>query len=209
MKELPQWSHAIFSILIFCAIALCVIFRGIAFLDPLLFVLPGSLLALSYLSLNGSSLFLDLYLPSALGLAFLALLRFWNSLRRNYWLGWFDEDGAALTDGPMGIASVLGRAPWVGINCDKLMDGLAKFMPDCRLITSDANARWPAELKWPELAIHASVVGPKTQLAQGLAQFIHTLGDNISLHGEIVDMPMGCTREVAADCALKDWAILR
>ena len=205
VRELPQWSHAILAILIFCGVATCVVYRGIASLEPLLFVLPGSLLALSYMSLNGTPVFLDLYLPSALGLAFLAALRLWNSMRRGYWLGWFGEDGQAVDSKPMGLLSVRGNGPWFGIARDKLMDGLAQSMPDCRLIISDANARWPAGLNWPELAVYASLVGPREQLDNGIGRFTSHLGDDVAGVGSIVEMPTGCTRSMAASIALKDW----
>ena len=85
MAELPQWLQAVLAIGLCVGLALWVQFKSVSSLTPALVALPVALLGISYASLNGLPVFLDLHLAAGLALLFLAVLRYWNTLRRNHW----------------------------------------------------------------------------------------------------------------------------
>ena len=85
LAELPRWLQAALAIALCVGLALWVQFKSVASLAPALFALPVALLGVSYLSLNGLPVFLDLHLAAGLALLFLAVLRAWSTLRRNHW----------------------------------------------------------------------------------------------------------------------------
>ena len=85
LRELPPGVQAGLTIALCVGLALWVQFKSAASLAPALLALPAALLGISYLSLNGSPLFLDMHVAAGVALAFLAVLRVWSSLRRKYW----------------------------------------------------------------------------------------------------------------------------
>lgn len=151
------------------AVALCIglaLWGGTASLSslaPALFVLPLTLLGISYLTLNGMPAFLDLHLPAGLALLFLAMLRFWNSLRRNHWCA-----PAQATTESLAIACWAQENAWSDAAVDRLMNAIERHAPACRLIVGDANVSWPSALRWPEMHRFASVLGPRTDLEAAL-----------------------------------------
>ncbi|MBK6927233.1 MAG: CHASE2 domain-containing protein [Comamonadaceae bacterium] len=70
IRELPRWVQAALAIALCVGLALWAQFKGLVSLAPALFALPAALLGISYLSLNGLPLFVDLHLAAGLALIF-------------------------------------------------------------------------------------------------------------------------------------------
>ena len=169
--ELPRWLQAALAIALCMGIALWVKFKSIDSLAPALIALPLALLGLGYLSLNGAPIFLDLNLAAALALLFLAVLRYWNGLRQQYWRKPYPVAGELMVLWP-----IKGTEPWLGEPLDRLIDALEMHAPDCRVVVADASVTWPGRLLWPELVCHAAVVGPAQQLQANRAALVAQLG---------------------------------
>ena len=159
IAELPRWLQALLAIGLCIGLALWVQFKSVSSLAPALLALPVALLGVSYLSLNGLPVFLDLNLAAGLALVFLAVLRFWNTLRRNYWC----TPPSASTQG-LAIWPWMRSEAWLEGDLDRLIDVVERHAPDCRVMVCDATVTWPATLRWPELARCAAVVGPLASL---------------------------------------------
>ena len=153
VHELSRGLQAAMAIALCIALALWVQFKSAASLAPALLALPAALLGLSYLSLNGASIFVDLHLSAALALVFLAVLRFWNTLRRVHWC-------SAPAAEPLMLWPLQGRDAWLEASLDRLIDAVERHAPQCRVVVCDSNVVWPATLRWPELACFAAIVGP-------------------------------------------------
>ena len=153
VRELPRGLQAALAIALCIALALWVQFKSAASLAPALLALPAALLGLSYLSLNGAPVFVDLHLSAALALVFLAVLRFWNALRRVYWC-------SVPADGSLMLWPLQGKDAWLEASLDRLIDAVEHHAPQCRVMVCDSNVVWPATLRWPELARFAAIVGP-------------------------------------------------
>lgn len=164
IAELPHALQAALAIALCVGIALWVQFKSAVSLDPLMWVLPASLLGLSYLSLHGAPMFLELHLPAALALLFLALLRHWGNLRRDYWLSW-----RAVPGQPVAVWTWLRATPWTDAALHRLIDAVQLHAPACRVMTVDAQPRWPAKLLWPELARAVAIIGPAQALQSARA----------------------------------------
>ena len=159
IAELPRWLQALLAIGLCIGLALWVQFKSVSSLAPALLALPVALLGVSYLSLNGLPVFLDLNLAAGLALVFLAVLRFWNTLRRNYWC----TPPSSSTQG-LAIWPWMRSEAWLEGDLDRLIDVVERHAPDCRVMVCDATVTWPATLRWPELARCAAVVGPLASL---------------------------------------------
>jgi adenylate cyclase len=159
MAELPRWLQALIATLLCIGMAWWVQRNGISSLDAALLLLPGALLGISYLSLNGSPVFIDLHLAAGVALLFIALLRLWNGWRRNYWCS--PPSGHATKLGSMALRM---DRPVADIGLDALIRAIEAHAPQCRIVGGDATATWPAQLRWPELLHTAVVAGPLTQL---------------------------------------------
>jgi adenylate cyclase len=159
MAELPRWLQALLAIGLCIGLALWVQFKSMSSLAPALLALPVALLGVSYLSLNGLPFFLDLHLAAGLGLVFLAVLRFWNTLRRAHWC----TPPAPLTPG-LAIWPWMRSQAWLDGDLDRLIDMVEQHAPDCRLVVCDASVTWPGTLRWPELARGMALVGPMASL---------------------------------------------
>jgi adenylate cyclase len=159
LAELPRWLQALLAISLCMGMAWWVQRHGIGSLDASLLLLPGALLGISYLSLNGSPVFVDLHLAAGFALLFIALLRVWNGWRRNYWCG---ELAASMQ--PQGIMALRLALPAAGVGLDALIRTLELHAPQCRVLGGDATATWPAQLRWPELHQATAVAGPLPQL---------------------------------------------
>ena len=159
LAELPRWLQALLAMGLCAGMAWWVQRHGISSLDAALFLLPGALLGISYLSLNGSPVFIDLHLAAGIALLFIALLRMWNGWRRNYWTG---EPAASAQ--PSGIMALRLALPAADVGLDALIRTLELHAPQCRVLGGDATATWPAQLRWPELHQAAAVAGPMEQL---------------------------------------------
>jgi adenylate cyclase len=159
LAELPRWLQALLAIGLCVGMAWWVQRHGISSLDAALLLLPGALLGISYLSLNGSPVFIDLHLAAGIALLFIALLRMWNGWRRNYWTG-----EPAPSAQPSGIMALRLALPAADVGLDALIRTLELHAPKCRVLGGDATATWPAQLRWPELLQAAAVAGPMQQL---------------------------------------------
>ncbi len=162
--ELPRWLQALLAMALCLGMAAWSQRQGLGSLDPALFLLPGTLLGVSYLSLNAewfwhSPVFLDLHLPAGMALLYMALLRGWNGRHRDHWCG--DVPACDEVRGVMALA--LERSA-TGIVLDALLLALHRHAPQCRLLGGDASATWPAQMRWPELHQTVAVAGPMSQL---------------------------------------------
>jgi CHASE2 domain-containing sensor protein len=159
LAELPRWLQALLAIGLCIGMAWWVQKHGISSLDPALLLLPGALLGFSYLSLNGSPVFLDLQLAAGIALLFIAVLRVWNGWRRTYWCGEPEAGSAA-----MGVLALHLAHPAADVGLDALVRTLELRAPQCRVMGGDATATWPARLRWPELHHGVALAGPLAQL---------------------------------------------
>lgn len=202
VHELPRWLQAALGIALCMGIALWVQFKSIDSLAPALVALPLALLGLGYLSLNGAPFFLDLHLAAALALLFLAVLRYWNGLRQQYW-----RQPPASADGPVALWPIEGAAPWLGKPLDRLIDALEAHAPDCRVVVADAHVAWPGKLLWPELVCRAGVVGPAQQLHSNRAVIAARLGAQL-LVSSALPMPLagGMARDKLVQACWFAWA---
>ena len=160
VAELPRWLQAGLAVFMCVLLAYWVSGfqggKGLASLDPALLILPATLLAISYASLNGAPIFIDLQLAAGIALLFLATLRTWNGWRRDHWC----SDSPA----PEALIGVHSSQALAGVGLDRLVGMLAKYAPACRVVAGDASCTWPASLRWPELARYCAVCGPSAQL---------------------------------------------
>jgi adenylate cyclase len=169
LGELPQSVQAALAIALCVGLAMWVKLKGASSLAPALLALPAALVALSYASLNGLPVFLDLQASASLALLFLSVLGFWSSLRRDYWCT-PPERGALM------LLPLRRESPWDQDALDKLINVLEEKAPDFRVLVSDVNLRWPATLRWPELAHTAAIVGPAgVKVSDGTAQILTQL----------------------------------
>lgn len=201
LAELPRWLQATLAIALCIALAFWVQWQSIASLTPALLALPALLMGVSYLSLNGSPLFLDLHLPAALSLILLALLRYWNGFRRNHWCSPPD------THQELGLWSLRSHTLWNEATLDRLIDKLEQHAPDCRIVVGDCHANWPASPRWPELALHASVIGPMQTLQAALPQLQAATRRLADSHPDLQVIPAGCDRQSLAVIARRAWSL--
>ena len=181
LRELPRSLQAALAIALCIALALWVQFKSVASLAPALLVLPASLLGLSYLSLNAGPVFVDLHLSAALALVFLAVLRFWSTLRRVHWC-------TPPAQGPLLLWPLQRDSAWLEPELDRLIDAVERHAPACRVLVCDAHVTWPATLRWPELARHAALVGPPDALRAALPLLQPALRRLVQRSGEPVEL---------------------
>lgn len=214
LAELPRWIQALLAAALCVGIALWVRVRSAAALAPALFLLPASLLGISYLSLNGLPVFIDLNLAAGLGLIFLAALRVWNGWRRQYWSfvadDCGDDHGAAVQ--ARAVWAWHSEAPWLDGELDRLIDAIETHAPSCRVITPDIHFSWPATLHWPELAGYVAITGPhaalesaRDALTQAILK-IEQLGRVQSAGLKI--LPLSTSRHTLCMQAMADWSVL-
>jgi hypothetical protein len=174
LDEMSAPLQALLACLFFVGVALWVSRMGVSSLAPVTLLLPGALLAISYLSLCTLPVFVDLHLAAGLGLLLLAVLRTWNGLRRDHWCRLPDalSPTGVQTEAQPDVAptmaawAVLGQGAWVHGRLDRLLSAVQHLAPDCRVVAGDDSAVWPARVNWPELARVAAVVGPEAQLRE-------------------------------------------
>ncbi|MES2511700.1 MAG: CHASE2 domain-containing protein [Pseudomonadota bacterium] len=215
LAELPRWLQALLAAALCVGIALWVRARSVASLDPALVLLPISLLGISYLSLNGLPVFVDLSLAAGLGLIFLAALRVWNGWRRHHWTLLADHSGdgqEGLAVEPLGVWAWHSEAPWQDAALDRLIDAVETHAPSCRVIAPDINATWPATLHWPELAGYVAITGPFAALESarhGLEQAIQKIESLGRVQSTALTvMPQPTSRDALCAQAMADWAVL-
>lgn len=204
MAELPRWLQALLAIGLCIGLALWVQFKSVSSLAPALLALPVALLGVSYLSLNGLPVFLDLHLAAGLALVFLAVLRFWNTLRRTHWC----TPPSPLTP-CLAIWPWMRSQAWLEGDLDRLIDVVERHAPDCRVIVSDASVTWPATLRWPELARCAAVVGPLASLLAARSAMTPALRLLASRSGEPTRLEGVVDRERLVQSVYLAWSVLQ
>ena len=204
MLELPRTLQAALAIALCVALALWVQFKSVASLAPALFVLPAGLLGLSYLSLNGFPIFLDLNLSAGLALLFLTLLRYWSSLRRDHWCS-----PPPASEQPILLWPCTRNRAWLDAPLDRLIDAVQKHAPQCRVVVIDASASWPAKLRWPELARFAAVVGPQDALLEARSRLEPALRRLAVSSSEPVAVGIRPNRKNLASAIFTAWAALQ
>lgn len=200
LDELPPWIKAALAIFLCVALALWAQFNSVSSLAPALLVLPAALMGASYLSLNGSPLFLDLQLPATLSLILLGMLRYWNGFRRNHWCG-MPEQGDALA-----LWCLKSQTAWNEASIDRLIDALEQHAPDCRIVVGDCQVHWPTRLRWPELAQYASVVGKHSTLQKSLPALLATVAPLIESASDLQELEVGADRQRLATVSQRAWA---
>jgi len=204
ISELPRFLQAALAIALCVGLALWVQFKSAASLAPAVLALPAALLGISYLSLNGLPLFVDLHLAAGLALVFLAVLRFWSALRRNYWC-----TPPAHSTKPMAIWPWERSEAWLEGALDRLIDALERHAPTCRVVVCDVNVNWPSTLRWPELARFAAVVGPQDAMQNARDELEPELMRLAPRHGEIMTLQSPSDREQLAKDVFKAWSRLQ
>lgn len=199
LAELPRWLQAFFAVALCVGLAVWGQLKSIGSLAPALLVLPATLLGMSYLTLNGSPMFVDLHLAAGLALLFLALLRYWTTLRRNYWCS------APAFGPPLAIWPLARQDAWLEGPLDRLIDAVERYAPDCRVVVCDFNEAGLATQRWPELARFAAVVGPQTVVVAVQPELQPVLQRLASRCGEPNWSQASATREQLADGVLSTW----
>ncbi|MES2911028.1 MAG: CHASE2 domain-containing protein [Pseudomonadota bacterium] len=201
LAELPDWFQAAFAIAMCMGIAWWVQARGIDSLGTALVALPATLVVISFASLNLMPFFLDLNLPAGLALLFLGALRYWNGLRQQYWLKPPASGRTALMLLPLWCSK-----PWKGEVLDRLISALESRAPSCRVLVSDASGN----LRWPELAGYAAIVGPHDVLSAALDAIKADLGPGIDpVFGTPVAMGAAADRSTLVQSSMTAWAELK
>jgi len=204
MSELPRWLEAALAIALCVGLALWVQFKSAASLAPALLALPAGLLGISYLSLNGLPVFLDLHLAAGLALIFLAVLRFWNTLRRNHWCS-----PPPPSEQPLAIWPWEHSQAWLEGPLDRLIDAVERHAPNCRVVVCDASVTWPSTLRWPELARFAAIVGPHAAILAARQQLEPDLLRLAHRSGEPVLLDVASDREKLAKGVFLAWSKLQ
>lgn len=201
-RELPTWLQAVLAIGLCIGLAVWVQFKSVSSLAPALLILPAGLIGVSYLSLNGLPVFIDLHLAAGLALVFLAVLRVWSHLRRQYWCSPPPATQA------LAIWSWQRQAPWLDDALDRLIDALERHAPDCRVVVVDLGRQNADDLHWPELARVASVVGPAASLHAARPALEAALRRVADRCGRLQELAPGAGRQELAQAALADSATL-
>jgi len=201
IRELPRGLQAALAIALCVGLGLWVQFDSVASLAPALLALPATLVAISYVSLNGLPVFVDLNLAAGLALVFLALLRVWSTLRRDYWCAPPPHTTQALAIWPWERSK-----PWLEGPLDRLIDAVERHAPTCRVVVCDASIPWPATLRWPELARFAAVVGPHQDVLAARKALAPALQRLASRCGEPVVLDSATDRRTLAHGVLAAWS---
>ena len=204
LGELPRWLQAALAIGLCVGLALWVQFKSASSLAPALLALPAALLAVSYLSLNGMPWFVDLHLAAGLALLFLAVLRYWSTLRRIHWC-----TPPLNTHHPLAIWPWERSDAWLEAPLDRLIDALERHAPDCRIVIPDASATWPNTLRWPELARCMAIIGPHDALVAARTELEPALRRLAGRSSELLLLDPPLSRERLANAVCKSWSILQ
>ena len=207
LRELPPIVQAGLAIALCVGLALWVQFKSAASLAPALLALPAALLGISYLSLNGLPVFLDLHVAAGVALAFLAVLRVWSSLRRKHWCSLPKEGPQGPV--PLAVWAWERQGPWLEAPLDRLIDAIERHAPQCRVVVCDARVTWPSTLRWPELARFCAVVGPHAAVRAAQTSLAPARGRLALRWGEPVWLNIGADREKLANDVMGAWSALQ
>jgi CHASE2 domain-containing sensor protein len=200
LAELPRLLQALVAVLLCLGLAFWVQHRKIASLTGFTLALPAGLLLVSFATLNGSPLFVDLQLSAALALLFLGLLRYWNQLRRRYWC-------APPAPGPdqLLLWPIRRDLPWLEAPLDHLIDVLERHSKVCRVLAPDVNLSVFQSLRWPELACDAAIIGPEPEMQRIQARFARDVRRIGRAGASMVSVAAAADRRTIADAALRAW----
>ena len=159
LYELARWQNAVIAITLCLSLAAWVQQRKFSSLSVVTLGLPAGLLFLSYLTLNGSPVFIDLHLSAGLAMLFLAVLRYWNQLRRDFWC-----EPSDLQRDDLALWPLVRSTPWNEVALDRLIDFVEQQLPEARVIVPEVQTQLFQSLRWPELAQHAAIIGPRADL---------------------------------------------
>jgi hypothetical protein len=200
LVELPRLLKAMLAIALCAGLAIWVQFKGAASLAPALFALPVGLVGISFLSLNGLPVFVDLNLSAGIALAFLTVLRSWTTMRLNYWCS------PPLSNEPMAIWAWERRTAWLEGPLGRLIDAVERHAPSCRVVVCDAHVTWPATLRWPELVRYAAIVGPANALNEARAELEPAIRKLARKSAEPVLLNTFTSREKLAQNVFMAWS---
>lgn len=198
LGELPKGVLAALAITLCVAAACWVQFRSVTSLEPLLVLTPAVLLVVSFLSLHGAPLFLELQVGAGLALLFLLALRTWSSLRRQHWCSAPPATGDDTVVWPL----MRGRA-WSPRALERLMEVLERHAPRCRILLADMTPRLWGEPRWPELARFAAIVGPAQEFQPALQRRVERLAQPL---GACQHAPSGADQDLLTRMCLRLWA---
>jgi hypothetical protein len=200
LAELPRWVDALLAISLSLGLAFWVRTRKDTSLLTVTFTLPAALLFVSYLTLNGSPVFIDLQLSAGLALLFLALVRYWSRLRRARWC-----EPPAADPGGLLLWPLLRREPWLEAPLDRLIDALELHAPHCRVVVPDVHEAAFQGPRWPELALHAAVVGPAAELQSARPFLLLKTPGLRADNGDMLPLGQAPGRLDLAEAALGAW----
>jgi hypothetical protein len=155
---------------------------------------------LSYTTLNGTGVFIDLNLATGLALLYLTLLRYWNHNRRAHWCSVLPP-----TTDDILVWTIVGRSPWLESELDHLIDILEGLSNRCRIIVPDVHLPPFQQLRWPELAMHAAIVGPESELLKIRDRFSLAVLHLAKPVQPIVRLKPNSTRDALAAIVVKSW----
>mgnify|MGYP002776167691 FL=1 len=200
IRELPDWANALIASALCVGLAYWVGVHKISSLSGLTLVLPAILIVISYLTLNGTGVFIDLNLPATLVLLFLSFLRYWSQQRRAYWCSLPEMNNESLA-----LMTLKRSSPWFESELDRLIDILERITAGCKVIVPDVHVMAFQQLRWPELAMNASVIGPADEIArirQTLCDAVTSLAQP-SQSPEL--LPPNADRRAIASAASRSW----
>jgi adenylate cyclase len=199
LAELPANAIAALTVFLCLLIAGWVQFKGSQVLHGGLVLLPTALLFLSFASLHGLPFFLDLSAAAATLLAYVAALKTWLSWRRNYWCEYNPKASAV-----MAIYAPVNAQAFEESGMDWLILVLQKSAPAARIIGGDANAAWPAKLRWAETLSAIAVAGDEASLLE-LSDYLST--KNLAQTTVISPLNMLSSRATQAQQAMRVLAL--
>lgn len=201
IRELPRWADALLAIVLCLALTGWAQRRKMAAMAELTLVLPLALLLLSYITLNGTGFFVDLNLAAALVLLYLAFLAYWNQQRRIYWCAL-----PAAAQGDLRVWPLQGKSPWFEPQLDHLIDLLEAHSSQCRIVVPDVHLSPFQQLRWPELAMRAAIVGPEAELVPMQQRFAAAVAHLATAGTTTGRLPQGASRQQVAEAASSAWA---
>lgn len=187
VRELPRWLQAVLAIFLIVAIAGVAKMRSISIITPTLFILPISLIFVSYLSLNVGTVFLDLQLPAGLALVYLGCIKHWNLFRHQYW------SGRPISAKSLVLMSIKRSAVWDDEAVDRLIDYLENYGRGCRMILLGKVTLAENTHQWTSLPALAAIIGPIDEVTVLKERIVTTSRLNIERFGEatlIDDSPL-------------------
>ena len=206
--ELPKLAGALVAILMCAGIALWSHHRSVSSLAPAMLVLPGVLLGIGFASLHTEQAFIDLHLSAGLAILFLAVLKFWYTLRKRHWCGDLPDQ----TD-HLAVLPWVSDKTWSDDQLDRLMMCLQGAAKDCRLVSLDLTPGDNLSTRWRPFAPCLAVVGPHAQLLRAQPLLLQAVKGRTVRQGDIALLPQGLSapdvRHAVTHLALAGWTALQ